>query len=74
MSTSLLYHGFCIRGDQYLRADSRDGRVTLATGQEPEAGIKPKFPDNGILPGRLAKGHGLEKQERAQIFCSERCH
>jgi transposase len=36
MSTSLLYHAFGIRGDQYVRTEYHDGRVTFTLRQEPD--------------------------------------
>jgi hypothetical protein len=36
MSTSLVYHAFGIRGDQYTRTDSQDGQTIFTIRQEPE--------------------------------------
>ena len=36
MSTSLLYHAFGIRGDEYVRTEYRDGGVTFNIRQEPK--------------------------------------
>jgi transposase len=36
MSTSLLYHAFCVRGYDYVRTDYQDGRVIFTIKQEPE--------------------------------------
>jgi transposase len=35
MSTSLLYHGFCIRGYEYVRTAYKDGQVIFTIRQEP---------------------------------------
>jgi transposase len=37
MSTSLLYHGFGIRGYQYVRTSYEDGQVTFTIRQDPKA-------------------------------------
>jgi transposase len=36
MSTSLLYHAFCIRGYKYLRTEYHDGQIVFTIHQEPE--------------------------------------
>jgi hypothetical protein len=36
MSTSLLYHGFGIRGYEYVRTEYRAGEVTFTIRQDPK--------------------------------------
>ena len=67
MSTSLLYHGFALRGYQYVRTDSRDGQIHFTIRQPRKALRCP------VCGSRAVRPHGTVERRFRTLPIGSKC-